>query len=198
MYRHSGAEHPRLQHKAWDGLTLPADHPFWQTHYPPNGWRCRCRAVPMRAKDHAARDDLHRPRGRMALAGVMGRGWIDALDAQGVKPATAEIMLRDHDLAHLLRDAKGHKLPIDWLRALPSHLGSPRAVLLDRTHADPSLLLVFDAPGAKLVLRLDYRLKKPRGALANVIGTGKMLSEEGLASIRAEIGRSLTLVDGDL
>jgi len=43
IYRHSGAEHPRLQHRAWDGLTLPADHPFWQTHYPPSGWGCRCR-----------------------------------------------------------------------------------------------------------------------------------------------------------
>ncbi|MFN3595166.1 MAG: phage minor head protein, partial [Thiobacillaceae bacterium] len=38
VYKHSGAEHPRLQHKAWHGLTLPADHPFWQAHYPPNGW----------------------------------------------------------------------------------------------------------------------------------------------------------------
>jgi hypothetical protein len=45
VYRHSGAEHPRLQHLAWNGLTLPADHPFWQTHYPPNGWGCRCRVV---------------------------------------------------------------------------------------------------------------------------------------------------------
>ncbi|TXF11920.1 phage minor head protein [Pelomicrobium methylotrophicum] len=45
VYRHSGSEHPRLQHLAWNGLTLPADHPFWQTHYPPSGWGCRCRVV---------------------------------------------------------------------------------------------------------------------------------------------------------
>ena len=45
IYRHTPNEHPRLQHLAWDGLTLPADHPFWQTHYPPSGWGCRCRAV---------------------------------------------------------------------------------------------------------------------------------------------------------
>lgn len=42
VYRHSHAEHPRLQHLAWDGLTLPADDPFWQSHYPPNGWGCGC------------------------------------------------------------------------------------------------------------------------------------------------------------
>ncbi len=32
----------RPQHLAWHGTVLPVDHPFWQTHYPPNGWRCRC------------------------------------------------------------------------------------------------------------------------------------------------------------
>ena len=32
----------RPEHMAWHGTVLPFDHPFWQTHYPPNGWRCRC------------------------------------------------------------------------------------------------------------------------------------------------------------
>lgn len=41
-YRHNTAENPRHQHKSWDGLVLPADSPFWQTNYPPNGWGCRC------------------------------------------------------------------------------------------------------------------------------------------------------------
>lgn len=43
QYVHSGSVHFRLQHKAWDGLVLRADDPFWTTHYPPNGWRCGCR-----------------------------------------------------------------------------------------------------------------------------------------------------------
>lgn len=38
-------ERVRLSHRAWDNLTLPVDNPFWQTHFPPNGWRCRCRAM---------------------------------------------------------------------------------------------------------------------------------------------------------
>ena len=32
----------RPEHMAWHGIVLPVDHPFWQTHYPPNGWYCRC------------------------------------------------------------------------------------------------------------------------------------------------------------
>ncbi|MFZ1575456.1 MAG: phage minor head protein [Chromatiaceae bacterium] len=43
--RHShGVVHPRPQHVAWDGLVLPTDDPFWSSHYPPNGWGCKCRA----------------------------------------------------------------------------------------------------------------------------------------------------------
>ncbi|PIQ25407.1 phage head protein [bacterium (Candidatus Blackallbacteria) CG13_big_fil_rev_8_21_14_2_50_49_14] len=43
-YIHSKAvAHPRKQHQAWDGLVLPADDPFWNAHYPPNGWGCQCR-----------------------------------------------------------------------------------------------------------------------------------------------------------
>jgi hypothetical protein len=42
VYRHGGSREPRPQHLAWDGLTLPADHPFWEQHYPPNGWGCSC------------------------------------------------------------------------------------------------------------------------------------------------------------
>lgn len=42
-YRHSDAvAHPRPQHQAWNGLVLHADDPWWNTHYPPNGWGCQC------------------------------------------------------------------------------------------------------------------------------------------------------------
>ena len=32
----------RPEHMAWHGTILPWDHPWWQTHNPPNGWFCRC------------------------------------------------------------------------------------------------------------------------------------------------------------
>jgi hypothetical protein len=47
QYVHSGSNHPRLQHLGWNGLTLRADDPFWESHYPPNGWRCGCSVRPV-------------------------------------------------------------------------------------------------------------------------------------------------------
>lgn len=35
-------ERTRQTHRTWHDTVLPADHAFWDTHYPPNGWRCRC------------------------------------------------------------------------------------------------------------------------------------------------------------
>jgi SPP1 gp7 family putative phage head morphogenesis protein len=35
----------RPLHRQWHGTTLPIDHPFWRTHYPPNGWGCRCTVI---------------------------------------------------------------------------------------------------------------------------------------------------------
>jgi uncharacterized protein with gpF-like domain len=43
VYRHGDSRVPRPLHLAWDGTTLPADDPWWNTHYVPNGWGCKCK-----------------------------------------------------------------------------------------------------------------------------------------------------------
>ncbi|MCU7371610.1 phage head morphogenesis protein [Paucibacter sp. O1-1] len=42
QYRTAGDAKVRPQHRQWNGLIYPIDDPFWQIHYPPNGWGCRC------------------------------------------------------------------------------------------------------------------------------------------------------------
>lgn len=46
-YRHHSCQHPRQDHVAWDGLVLANDDPWWDTHFPPNGWRCHCTIEPV-------------------------------------------------------------------------------------------------------------------------------------------------------
>lgn len=53
-------QHPRPLHVSWSGLVLHADDPWWQTHFPPNGWGCRCRVKAVREsefKGQTAPDD---------------------------------------------------------------------------------------------------------------------------------------------
>jgi hypothetical protein len=42
MYRVGNSRHHRQDHVSWDGLILPKDDPWWNSHYPPNGWGCKC------------------------------------------------------------------------------------------------------------------------------------------------------------
>lgn len=42
-YLTSTSERKRPLHLSWVGTTLPIDDAWWSTHYPPNGWRCKCR-----------------------------------------------------------------------------------------------------------------------------------------------------------
>lgn len=72
-----GVRHPRPQHLAWHGLTLPHDHPFWQSHYPPNGWGCGCRVAPVSKAEGE--------RSRNAGLGEPPDGW-DAIDPKTEAP----------------------------------------------------------------------------------------------------------------
>lgn len=44
--------HPRPLHVSWSGLVLKHDDPFWQTHFPPNGWGCRCQIEAAKASEY--------------------------------------------------------------------------------------------------------------------------------------------------
>lgn len=79
QYRHTACANPRLMHLAWDGMTLRADDPWWDEHYPPNGWRCGCRVASI------SREGLARmgKRGPDTAPARQTREWID--------PKTGEI-----------------------------------------------------------------------------------------------------------
>jgi hypothetical protein len=51
LYRHGGSADPRPEHLAWDGLVLPLDDPWWETHSPQNGWGCSCKKFTLSERD---------------------------------------------------------------------------------------------------------------------------------------------------
>lgn len=46
-YTTVGDDRVRLEHEKLDGVTLPKDDPFWISFWPPNGYNCRCVAIPV-------------------------------------------------------------------------------------------------------------------------------------------------------
>lgn len=47
----------RASHAALHGIVYPVDHVFWNSHYPPNGFNCRCTAVQI-SKYYAEKEGL--------------------------------------------------------------------------------------------------------------------------------------------
>lgn len=172
-YVHSDSVmHPRPQHLAWHGLTLRHDHPFWKTHFAPNGWGCQCRIVAVRAPRKG--DPTEPPAGwdeRDAKGNLPGidRGWDYA---PGANAATPLRELVEHKLIKLDAGigaamwealapavlAERDKVWSDWFRAVDS--GSERNTLgflgaldpvdidlLRRAGVNPTTAEVYVRPG---------------------------------------------------
>lgn len=285
VYRHSGAEHPRLDHLSWDGLVLPPEHAFWQQHYPPNGWGCGCRVAGARSEAGARRvggdpgkalppgwdrtdpktgaqvgigkgwgyapgasaealrlvqdkltklpaqigadfgmsalpqqrDELaaafrqfvddtlaaRRVQGRHFVVGALAPRWVAASAASGVRPASADITVRDRDIWHALRESKkaaGKTVPLDWYRDLPLHLSQPTLVALQRAtvrQPHPGLLLYYPHadPAVRAVVLVNFRTKGE--ALLNIVRSVSALSTDAIRSQLSQ--RDLyTIIEGRL
>lgn len=141
VYKHGNAVEPRLQHLAWDGIALPPDHPFWQTHAPPNGWGCTCRirgantaAGILRAKgdpNKALPDGWQSPDPKTGAPRGIDKGWDYAPGASVVNEV-------------IQRKLPGYPAPIGaaLLAALPANTSRRLAVdfakFVDETLAGPA------------------------------------------------------------
>jgi SPP1 gp7 family putative phage head morphogenesis protein len=72
----------RPEHRAWHNLTLPVDHPFWLTHFIPNGWRCRCRIVAVTQREYDSGLTPTGERMKKTAPVVVMRDWLDKSTGQ--------------------------------------------------------------------------------------------------------------------
>jgi hypothetical protein len=171
---------PRPQHAAWgaSGLTLPYDHPFWQTHFPPNGWGCRCSVHPVRMP---AKGD----------ASTAPEGW-DTIDPKtGAPPGV------DKGWAYAPGASVGRsmqQLIDDKLINLDAPIGAAMAQALQPVLAMERQLAWWET--------LDQWLKTPQSGRSTVVGSidsgalAWLEMEKGITPKNAAIGIQEGLIRG--
>jgi SPP1 gp7 family putative phage head morphogenesis protein len=68
MYSAVNDSRTRPEHLAMNGRVWPANHPTWDTWYPPNGYRCRCSVIALtenQVKNRGAKVEEKDPTGRL-------------------------------------------------------------------------------------------------------------------------------------
>jgi hypothetical protein len=108
----------RDTHRQLDRIIRPVDDPFWDTHYPPNGWRCRC---DVRQTD----DDPNYQRDQNAV--TPDTGWSQNVGKTGnIFDPDHTYYIEDHQVrtnavsrANFLWDKQTGKEVLDHYKALP-------------------------------------------------------------------------------
>ena len=59
---------PCDRHRTWAGTVLPVDDPWWDDHFPPNGWGCDCRVRPITRREADSRGGVTEPPPRREVA----------------------------------------------------------------------------------------------------------------------------------
>ena len=182
----------RPEHAAWHGVILPVDHPWWKRHYPPNGWKCRCKAMSV------GPDDLEAEGWTVAGAPPEGE------DVPWVHPRTGEMRRVprgidpgwDYNPGNTDAAAHAAKLAMDKLAFLPPRVGASAVASLAFAFPQVERELaawmegVADAAG-----RGDFR---PTGArrVVGCLDDAVLAFLEGMGS--APASAAVTIGDADL
>lgn len=75
----------RLTHREWHNVVLPVDHPFWKTHFPPNGFQCRCRVVSLSDRDLERWNYKPTPPDHPVLQVPPDKGWLGNVGIAGLR-----------------------------------------------------------------------------------------------------------------
>ncbi len=153
QYLSMGDDRVRPAHAALNGVILPADSPFWDTHTPPWDWGCRCRLAPLMPEEVEEIADSEAnlpPEDQQVLQG--------AARAKLERENRLNRNVRDPETGQLLRDGiQGvsttppiDKNPATGYRFSPQSLRWTETDLKART--DPPVWAEFAAWAAKAVI----------------------------------------------
>ncbi|MBP6897396.1 MAG: minor capsid protein [Pseudacidovorax sp.] len=181
QYRTAGDARVRPQHRAWNGLVYPVDDAFWQTHYPPNGWGCRC------------------------TVRAYSQGDLDSKGLQVSEPIpaeTREVITRDGEIKDRvpvgIDPGWDHNVGTSWiapelalgqkLARLPRQL---QGILVDKT-VSPAFQRVLEGNWKRF--RTAVAAGEATAASSQVVGFLDSATLEGLASVAPSLGLQSTAV----
>lgn len=154
---------PRPHHKRWGDmrLTLRHDHPFWETHFPPNGWGCKCRIVAVAGPGEGDATEPPPESAAPSQAPGVPEGIDEGFDYAPGARADDELRSFVQDKLIDYPPAISRALSADVNRFINAEDLVPdfvRDVLADRQRTDPLWLgFVEDAQGLGALLDRDVR-----------------------------------------
>lgn len=80
----------RPTHRLWHNVVLPVGHPFWNTHFPPNGFNCRCHVQSLSETDLGRYGLIQTDRNDARLKVPPDKGWGQNVGEIGLAVATKE------------------------------------------------------------------------------------------------------------
>lgn len=172
----------RPEHRQWHGVILPVDHPWWDTHFPPCGWFCRCTVRQLSEREMTAKgwtvSDVP-PEGPPVLFQPAGAPAPVAVPA-GISPGFA------YNPGKASMRAIADKAVVALERAAPVDLAAARTTLDELVQSDAFLETLREPGGAFPVMLLSPELRAAIGAEAHVV----RLSSDTFAKQLGQTNRS--------
>lgn len=154
LYELGPSKEHRKEHSDWAGTLLPVDDPWWNDHFPPNGWGCKCRVRQVSRRDAGRRGGPTSRPARNPEERVNRRtGEVQIVD-KGIDPAWASNPGKDWRRS-LMANLNGKLNRADYKTARGAIHSAFETPILDRfVHAPRG-----DLPGGVLDRRNQARLK---------------------------------------
>lgn len=155
----------RPAHRAWHGTILPVDDEWWDTHYPPCGWFCRCSVIQLSDRDlarHGWKVSDRPPEGPP-------QSFLRAGSAVPIQVPTGISPGFGYNAGKASMAAVADKAIRSLERMAPTDLSAARTTLDELVQSD-AFLETLNEPGAAFpVMVLGPELRDPLGSSAAVV-----------------------------